>query len=152
MSENNTTVSKSTINSTLYGDIQPEPHQIYTFEQGIVGFSHLKQFALLPYDDTELFVLQSFSEDISLMLIPAALAANSEGFRIDELTVQQLGVQEASEIVTFYILRFIDNEPYINLKAPILLVPEQRNGCQYVIMDDSVSVREPLVLAGDESC
>jgi len=151
MSENNT-ASKLIINSQLYGEIQPEPHQIYTFEQGIVGFSHLKQFALLPYDDTELFILQSFSEEISLLLLPAVMSANTDGFRIDDETVRQLGVLESDEIISFYVLRFIEQQPFINLKAPILLIPGQHKGCQYVIADDSVSVREPLLLAGDEPC
>lgn len=148
MSENNS-ASKPIINSQLYGEIQPEPHQIYSFEQGIVGFSHLKQFALLPYSETELFILQSFSEEISLLLLPAVMSANTAGFRIDEVTVRQLGVKDADEIISFYIVRFIDQVPYINLKAPILLVPDQHIGCQYVITDDSVSIREPLLLAGD---
>ncbi|MEK4248269.1 flagellar assembly protein FliW [Paenibacillus sp. FSL W7-1287] len=149
MSENNI-ASELIINSQLYGEIHPEPHQIYTFEQGIVGFSHLKQFALLPYDDTELYILQSFSEEISLLLLPAVMSANTEGFRIDDATVCQLGVQKADEIVSFYIVRFIDQQPYINLKAPILIVPDQQVGCQYVISDESVTLREPLLLAGDE--
>src|SRR5690606_3353625 len=106
MSENNV-ASKLIINSQLYGEIHPEPHQIYAFEQGIVGFSHLKQFALLPYDDTELFILQSFSEEISVLLLPAVMSANTEGFRIDDATVRQLGVQQADEIFSFYIVRFI---------------------------------------------
>src|SRR5690606_6169869 len=134
MSENNI-ASKIVINSQLYGEIHPEPHQIYAFEQGIVGFSHLKQFALLPYDDTELYILQSFKEEISLLLSPATMSANTEGFRVDDATVRQLGVQQADEIISFYIVRFIDQQPYINLKAPILVVPDQQKGCQYVIAD-----------------
>lgn len=151
MSENNT-MSSIIIKSQLYGEITPEPHQIYRFEEGIVGFSHLKQFALLPYGDTELFVLQSFTEELSLLLLPAEMSGNTTGFHIDEQTVEQPGVQSEKDVVAFYILRFIDQKPFINLKAPILIVPDAHTGCQYVITDNSVSVREPLVLTGDGPC
>ena len=147
MGEN--TVSNQVIKSNLYGEIIVEDHQIFHFAQGIVGFSHLKQFALLPYEDTELFVLQSFSEDISLLLVPAAYSENNISFHIDESTVEQLGVQDADEIAIFYVLRFIDNSPFINLRAPILVVSTTQKGCQYVVSDDSLSLRAPLVIKGE---
>lgn len=143
------TISNQIIKSDLYGDIIVEDHQVFHFAQGIVGFSHLKQFALLPDEDTELFVLQSFSEDISLLLVPAALSENNISFHIDESTVEQLGVKHEDELAIFYLLRFIDNSPYINLRAPILVVSTTQKGCQYVVSDDSLSLREPLVLKGE---
>ncbi|HIW32411.1 MAG TPA: flagellar assembly protein FliW [Candidatus Paenibacillus intestinavium] len=147
MGEN--TVSDQVIKSNLYGEIIVEDYQNFHFSQGIVGFSHLQQFALLPYEDTELFVLQSFTDDISLLLIPAALCENNISFHIDEATVEQLGVQDEAELVIFYVLRFIDNSPYINLRAPILVVTTTQKGCQYVVADDSLSLRAPLVIKGD---
>lgn len=143
------TVTGVVIHSQLYGELRPEQHQIFEFQQGIVGFSHLNQFALLPYEETQLFILQSFLEEISLLLLPAALSGNNNGFHVDEATVAELGIESADDIIAFYILRFIDDQPYVNLKAPILIVPTKQKGCQYVLMDDSVSVRERLILAGE---
>ncbi|MCR8660504.1 flagellar assembly protein FliW [Paenibacillus endoradicis] len=150
MGEN--TISNQVIKSDLYGEIIVEDHQIFHFAQGIVGFSHLKQFALLPYEDTELFILQSFSEDISLLLFPAVYSGNNISFRIDEATVDQLGVKGEAELAIFYVLRFIDNSPFINLRAPILIVSNTQKGCQYVVPDESLSIRAPLELKGDDVC
>lgn len=150
MSEN--TVSSQILQSELYGGITVEEHQVYQFAQGIVGFSHLTQFALLPYEDTEIFELRSFSEEISLMLFPAIHSDNNISFHIDEATVKELGVNAQDDLAIFYILRFIDNKPYINLRAPILVVPTTQRGCQYVVPDDSLNMREPLVVKGDSSC
>jgi len=146
MGENTVTV----IHSQLYGELRPEEHQIYQFQQGIVGFSHLHQFALLPYEDTQLFILQAFEEELSLLLLPASMSANVEGFHIDDEAVTALGIEIADEVIAFYILRFIEGVPYVNLKAPILIVPNKQKGCQYVLTNDSVSVRERLILAGEE--
>jgi len=147
MGEN--TISNQVIKSDLYGEIIVEDHQIFHFAQGIVGFSHLKQFALLPYEDTELFILQSFNEDISLLLYPAEYSENDISFHIDESTVEQLGVTNKVEITIFYVLRFIENSPFINLRAPILVVSNTQKGCQYVVPDDSLSLRAPLAIKGE---
>lgn len=142
-------VTDIVIDSRLYGELRPEQHQIYEFHQGIVGFSHLNRFALLPYEDTQLFILQSFQDDISLLLLPAAMCRNSDGFHVDEATIAGFEVQNSDGIIAFYILRFIEEQAYINLKAPILIEPTSQKGCQYVLNDDTVSVRERLILAGE---
>lgn len=147
MSESNT--ENLVIQSTLYGDIKVLPEQVYQFSSGIVGFEHLNTFALLPYEDSSLFTLQSFSEEIGLMLIPALLTEQHVQFQLDKHTIDSLEVQSAEEIVVFYILRIIDNTPYINQKAPILLSTTSKKGYQYIIQDDAFSVRAPLVLKGD---
>jgi len=146
MGENTVTV----IHSQLYGELRPEKHQIYQFQQGIVGFSHLNQFALLPYEDSQLFILQAFEEELSLLLLPASMCGNVEGFHIDEEVVTALEIESVEEVIAFYIIRFIDDVPFVNVKAPILIVPNKQKGCQYVLTNDSVSVRERLILAGDE--
>jgi len=140
------------IHSEVYGEIKVDHNQIYSFSQGIVGFSHLNKFALLPLEDSELFILQSFSEELSLMLFPAMLSDNHIAFQIDDLTVEQLGIKSQDDLAIFYVLRFIDNKPFINARAPILVVPKTQKGCQYVISNESLSIREPLVIKGDASC
>src|SRR5690606_28570997 len=106
------------LQSDLYGEIMVAAHQVYQFPQGLVGMSHLNKFALLPYEDTELFVLQAFQEDIGLLLLPAAMSGNNDGFYVDETIIAGLGVESSGEVIAFYILRFIDGQPFINLKAP----------------------------------
>jgi len=149
MSEN---VTNQLIHSEIYGDIQVDHNQIYNFAQGIVGFSHLDKFALLPLEESDLFVLQSFSEELSLMLFPAMLSDNHIGFQIDDATVEQLGIKNQDDLVIFYVLRFIDKKPFINVRAPILVVPKTQKGCQYVISNEALSFREPLVIKGDAPC
>src|SRR5690606_25698431 len=118
LAENIDTAQK--LQSDLYGEMTVAAHQVYQFPQGLVGMSHLNKFALLPYEDTELFVLQAFQEDIGLMLIPAMQCGNKASFRLDEHTVNQLGIAKDDEIVTYFVLRFVDDEPYVNVRAPIV--------------------------------
>lgn len=91
-----------TIQSDLYGEMTVSAHQVYQFPQGLVGMSNLNQFALLPYEDTELFVLQAFDDELSLLLIPTMHCGNQANFNLDKHTVTQLGVTEQDEIITFF--------------------------------------------------
>lgn len=56
------------------------------------------------------------------------------------------------KLLLSFVLRFVDDEPFVNVRAPIVIVPSTQKGCQYIIQDDSLSVREPLVLLGDDAC
>lgn len=144
-----TTVPGIVIRSELYGKLTPEQHQIYEFKQGIIGFSHLNQFALLPYENTQLFILQSLQEETGLLLLPAIMSRNTDGFHIDAAAIEELKADSPEDIVAFYTLRFIDEQPHINLKAPILFTPTKQKGCQYILNDDKAGLCERLILAGE---
>lgn len=137
------------IQSTVYGEIEVLSDQVYTFNRGIVGLEQLNKFALLPYEDSPLFTLQAFSDEMGLMLIPASLTEQHLQFELDKQTVDELEIRTEEDVIVFYILRIIDGAPYINQKAPILLSPTSKKGCQYIVQNDAVSVRVPLVLKGE---
>jgi len=141
-------VENLVIHSALYGEINILPEQVYHFSNGIIGFEHLNEFALLPYEDSQLFTLQAFSDEIGLMLIPASLTEQHLQFELDKQTIDKLEVKTAEKIIVLYILRIIDGTPYINQKAPIILSTISKKGCQYIVQDDTISVRVPLVLKG----
>lgn len=134
------------IRSAVYGEITVTREQIYTFHQGLIGLSHITEYALLPYDNSDLFILQGCHEDISFILVPAAKVELELAFHLDEETVDLLDASNAEEVVPFYIVHVVDNSPHVNAKAPILIVPSAQKGCQYVINDGNYSVREPLVM------
>ncbi|MHA6481282.1 flagellar assembly protein FliW [Paenibacillus sp. strain BS8-2] len=137
---------------TAYGEVTLTEEQIYNFAQGVIGLPSITKYGLLPFADSGLFILQSLEEDLSFVLIPAIKVEKEFSFQVDEETVSQLGVQEPSEVVTMLIVHIVDGLPYINGKAPILVVPSTQRGCQFVINDGNYSVREPLVMKGPEPC
>jgi len=145
-------IQKDTVLQTAYGEVTITAEQIYSFEQGIIGLPGLTKYALLPFADSELFILQSLEDTLSFVLVPAAKVDKELSFQIDEETVGLLGVQEPGEVATMLIVHIVDEIPFVNCKAPILLVPSNQKGCQFVINNGSYSVREPLVMKGTELC
>jgi flagellar assembly factor FliW len=141
-----------TVLQTAYGEVSLTEEQVYSFAQGVIGLPTITKYGIVPFADSDLFILQSLEEDLSFVLIPALKIEKEFSFHIDEETVSLLGVQEPSEVVTMLIVHIVDDLPYINCKAPILMVPSTQNGCQFVINDGNYSVREPLVMKGQEPC
>lgn len=139
--------------SSAYGEIPVQLNQMYIFEQGIIGFPDDKKYALLPLEDSDLFILHScVDKNMSFIIIPASKVDRELSFEIDVETVELLEVQSPNDVAAFLIVHITNNQLYINAKAPILLVPSTRKGCQFVIHDPTYSVREPLVIKEDTAC
>lgn len=137
---------------TAYGEISITEDQVYSFEQGIIGLPEVTKYALLPYADSDLFILQSLKDNVSFVLVPAIKVDRELAFQIDGDTVSLLGVQGPNDIATMLIVHIVDEVPFVNCKAPILIVPETKKGCQFVINDANYAVREPLVMKGADPC
>lgn len=141
------------IHSTAYGEIPIQPDQVYFFNQGIIGFTGEKKYALLPLADTDLFILHSCNDkDVSFIIIPATKVSREFSFQIDTETIELLELNEPGDVVTFLIVHIADNQLFINAKAPLLLVPSTHKGCQFVIHDPNYAVRESLEIKDDSSC
>ncbi|CAH1192990.1 Flagellar assembly factor FliW [Paenibacillus plantiphilus] len=141
-----------TIKSSRYGDLTVRQEQVYEFPQGIVGFSNVTEYALMPFEDTDFFVLHASREDVSFILIAAAKVKEDYAFELDEETVRMLETNAAVDVLPFLIVNFVDDVPHINLRAPILIVPVSQKGCQYVIHHPSYPIREALLFEEQGSC
>jgi len=147
-----TTTRTETTLQTAYGEATITDDHLYSFKQGVVGLPQANAFALLPFSNSDLFVLQSLNNDLSFILIPAIKVNREFSFHIDQETVELLGAKNADEVIVMLIVHLIDNKPFINCKAPILIVPPTQSGCQFVINDASYGIREELVMKGLEQC
>lgn len=136
------------IQSSTEGNVHIAPEQVYNFPNGIVGFEHLQTFAVLPYEDTQLFILKALFEDLELLIIQALDTDLAIEFELDEQTVEQLEIAKAEEVTVFYIIRIIEGEIFVNQKAPIILSAISKKGCQFIIQNDAISLRVPLALKG----
>jgi len=145
-------MSSDVIQSAVYGEIQVSQNQIYELTKGIIGLPGISNYVLLPFEGSEFFILHAMTDEISFFLVPAMKVEKTMSFQIDEETISILGAEKEDDIVPFLIINLIDNQPFVNMKAPLLIVPSTQKGCQYIINDTSYSVREPLIMKGLETC
>nr|WP_253297927.1 flagellar assembly protein FliW [Paenibacillus sp. MSJ-34] len=121
---------------------------MYFFEKGIVGLQEHREYALVPFDDSPFLILHAVDEELSFILLPAENAVQNYGFHIDEETVSVLKAEDPGEIDIMLIVNIIEDQLYVNLKAPILLCPKHQTGCQFIITDQDYPIRQPLSRGG----
>lgn len=132
------------IKSEHYGQLEVMPGNIFQFAKGIVGFEQYQTYALIAVEDGSYYVLHAVQGQLSFLLVRADQFLQDYGFQIDEETVELLGISSSEEVVVFLILNLVDDCPYVNLKAPILLAPNSGQGGQFVIHDQNYPIRFPL--------
>ncbi|WP_276353589.1 flagellar assembly protein FliW [Cohnella caldifontis] len=142
------TEQETVIRSDRYGELHVAENQIIHFEKGIVGWQEISNYALIEMEDTPFYILHALREQLSFILIPAEKTVRDYGFEIDDDTIELLGISKAEDVVAFLIVNIVENQFYVNLRAPILIAPEQCKGCQFVIHQSDFPIRFPL--AGKE--
>lgn len=137
------------VHSEAYGMLEVEDSQIYLFESGILGIPDIRQYALLPMEGTPFFVLHALEEEVSFILLPSHEAVEDYSFRITDETIGFLELKSPEDVGVMLIVNINQDELYVNLMAPILLSPHSQKGCQYIIKDQELPVRHPLVPKGE---
>lgn len=137
------------IHSSAYGELKYNSNLIYQFEKGILGVQHIRRYALFPIGDSSFSVLHSIDEQVSFILIPASDVVKDYDFRIDQELVDILGLSAPEDVVVFLIVNMQHNSLYVNLKAPVLISPVNRTGCQHVITEKEYPIRYLLTKKED---
>jgi flagellar assembly factor FliW len=141
-----------TINSSTYGMLSIRPDSIFKFPKGIVGITKVREYGLIPLENTPFSILHAIKEDLSFVLIPAARVTKDYQFEIDEETVELLKVSKPEDVEVWLIVNIIDDQLFVNLKAPVLLAPSAGTGCQFVILNLDLPIRQPLYREESLSC
>lgn len=132
------------IHSEAYGDFEVEESQIFRFPRGIVGLAEYRDYALIQIEGAPYHILHALDHELSFILLPAAYAVEDYGFHIDQSTIDLLGISKPDDVITFLIVNIIDDQVYVNLKAPVLLTSISQRGCQFIIDDAAYPIRYPL--------
>lgn len=138
------------IQSSTYGEIKPQEYQIYHMTKAIVGFQSIREYALIPYEDTPFFILHAVHDDINFIVLPAE-NVNNYTIELDRDTVEELELEKPEDVATFLIVNLQGDEISVNLRAPILFAPHSRKACQYIIHNLELPIRYVLREGGDEA-
>lgn len=134
------------IESEAYGTFEVGESQIYHFPKGIIGFDEYRDYALLQVEGAPYYVLHTLEDQVSFIVLPASVVAKDYGFRISQSMIDLLNIKQSEDVMTFVIVNVIDEQLFVNLKAPLIINSVDRKGAQHIIDDASYPLRHPLSL------
>jgi flagellar assembly factor FliW len=136
------------VETTRFGKIEVQPEKTIRFEQGVIGFSDLKDYIILDHaPDSKFHWLQSIQRgDIAFPI------ANPDDFvkgyvisPPEELKIS-LGDFDPQDLFLGVIVTFPQGGGVatLNLKAPLVLNTKSRLGIQLVLDDPDAPIRFPI--------
>lgn len=129
------------------GEIEVRKDVILDFPVGLLGFSSLHRYALVPHQDGDsvfMWLVPLDSEDLAFVVVNPNHFFDSY---TPQPTADQLAILEADPeqpLGVLVLVSFHEGTPTANLKAPLIMDLEARRGIQAVILDKELQTRTPL--------
>ncbi len=119
------------LKTAQFGTLKIQPHHIFHFPQGIIGFEHLTRFILISDEKTKpiKWLLSVDDPTIGFPVVNVLL------IRPDYPLLQRINSRK-SVILTILTLGKSNGNITANLRAPIILDIEQQEGRQIVLTSD----------------
>ena len=136
--------------SKVLGDLDVPARQIYTFADGLYGFTGAGTFALLPAEREGLFWLQSLDfEALTFLLIDPFRFVEDYSVELDSGELAELAPNDPSEILVLAILTLPKTQKEsatANLHGPIALNVVERRGRQ-IALESAYGLRHAVDLS-----
>jgi flagellar assembly factor FliW len=136
------------LTQSVVGPLQVEETSVIEFPEGILGFSSLRQFVLVEYENSDPFKwLQCLSDpELALPVVdPLRIFPDySDSPAAEDLASVQ--AESAADVVTF-VVAIIPKDPLestVNLKAPVIVNFKKMIGRQ-IILESSREVRTRII-------
>tara|TARA_B000000557_G_scaffold248965_1_gene234003 strand:- start:20 stop:475 length:456 start_codon:yes stop_codon:yes gene_type:complete len=129
------------------GEIEVRRDVLLNFPVGLLGFSHLRQFALVPHkggDSAFMWLVPLDDENLAFVVVNPDLFF--DGY-LPQPTPDQLAILQSEPdepLGVLVLVSFHDGKPTANLAAPLILDLNHRNGIQAVLLDKNLETRKQL--------
>lgn len=134
----------------LFGEIGIDGQKLIQFPEGIIGFEQLKRF-LLIHDtekaDSRIIWLQSIDEPaFALPVIDPLFIKEDYNPVIEDELLNKIGEIKDNELLVLVIMKVPSDitQMTVNLKAPVVINPNTRMGCQILAENEEYMIRYPI--------
>ncbi|WHY33790.1 flagellar assembly protein FliW [Cytobacillus firmus] len=136
------------IQTKFHGEQEINKDDIIQFPSGIPGFLEEKEFYILPFEGTDLFVLQSVktTEVAFIVTDPFVLFPQYE-FDLPEEALEKLEIQSNKDVATFAILTVREpfQETTANLQAPLVINQTKKLGKQIILNQTTYQTKHKIM-------
>jgi len=138
------------IRTTRFGELQIDKKDILTFNEGILGFEHLKKFFTVdPGDNTLILWLQSVDDtSIAFPIIEPKVFSPNYSIKLLPSELASLTLNTVNDASVFTVLTIPEDVTQMtaNLKAPIIINNSSKQARQIVLQDNKLNVRFEMYL------
>ena len=137
------------LSTNNFGNLSIEKENIITFEQGLLGFEELKQFAIIDVEECLPFEWLVSVEDpiVAFPILNPTLFFSDYKPSLSKDDLVSLNIKKEKDVEMFCIVT-LDKKPEnvtLNLKGPILISMKNKMGKQVVLAEDYYSLNQLLI-------
>jgi flagellar assembly factor FliW len=136
------------IRTKPFGEIEIDERQRITFPSGVLGFEHLKEYALMDASQPPFYWLQSLDvQDVAFILIEPRVFRPDYELRVTEGDFADIGAESEEGLLVFSIVTIPSDHRLMtaNLQGPILINREKKLGRQAISLDPRWQVRHLIL-------
>ena len=137
------------LSTNRFGNLIIEKENIITFEQGLLGFEELTQFAIIAVEECLPFEWLISLEDpvVAFPILDPTLLFSDYKPSLTKEDIVLLDIKNEMDVEMFCIVTLGETPKNVtlNLKGPILINMKNKMGKQIVLTEDFYSLRHPLV-------
>ena len=137
------------LSTNNFGNLSIEKENIITFEQGLLGFEELKQFAIIAVEECLPFEWLVSVEDPIVafpILNPTLFFSDYKpSLSKDDLVLLDIKKEKDVEMFCIVTLGKKPEDVTLNLKGPILINMKNKIGKQVVLTEDYYSLNQQLI-------
>lgn len=145
------------VKTDYLGEVEVEESEIYTFEEGVYGFTDSKRFVFIGTITAEFPFLwmQSLEDEKAVFVVTNPfLFKEAYDFQLSDSSVKALaldGIEEAA-VYTMVVVPENVKDTTTNLKSPIVLNLRAKKGRQVILTEDYPYKYKIFEKTGDGSC
>lgn len=137
------------IKTKNFGEIEIKEDEIISFGKGIPGFESLKKFIILEHEPNNPFKwLQAVEEpDVAFVIIEPSEFLPTYDPKPDAEEMLELGIKDIQEALIYAIVVVPEDITHItaNLKAPIIINRQNRQGRQIILEDSEYDLKHNIL-------
>lgn len=137
------------LSTNNFGNLSIEKENIITFEQGLLGFEELKQFAIIAVEECLPFEWLVSVEDpiVAFPILNPTLFFSDYKPSLSKEDLVSLDIKKEIDFEMLCIVKLgiKPEDVTLNLKGPILINMKNKMGKQVVLTEDFYSLHHPLV-------
>ena len=139
------------INTKIFGEIEISEEKIISFQDGIIGFTELKRFALLHDEekgtDVGIRFLQSLDEPAFAMPVMNPLIVKPDyNPEVEDQLLAELGEISPDDLLVLVTVSIPGDiqKMSVNLQGPIVINVEKHKACQVIVDNNGYPVKFPI--------